>query len=368
MKTRAAILWESNKPVVVEEIELDPPRAGEVLVRMAVTGVCHSDLSAVRGLIRYDEPTVLGHEGAGTVVEVGQGVTTVTPGDRVMLAFVQPCGRCYQCTRGRSNICERHVKTPRGALFDGTRRFHKDSVRFMQYSRVGAMSEFTVVSADGVVPVRPDASIQQAALVSCCVMTGIGAVRNTAAVELGSTVAVIGVGGTGINVVQGAVLAGASQVIAIDLSEDRLRWATEFGATHTLNSTECDPIERVLGLTAGSGVDYAFEAIGKPETITQAFRMLRGGGTAVVIGLTGADETASIPAQMLTGGERRLIGCMYGSSRIQTDMPRLLQLAQAGRLRLEELVSRTWKLDQINEAFAELESGHGLRSVISFED
>jgi len=365
MKTRAAIMYEANQPVVVEEIELDEPKSREVLVKMAATGVCHSDLSAVRGVIHYEEPTVLGHEGAGTIVEVGPDVTSVKPGQHVMLAFIAPCGRCFQCSNGRPSICDRHWRdTPRGALFDGTRRFSKDETRYMHFSRVAAMSEYTVVSEDAVIPIHDDVPLDKAALVSCGVMTGVGAVTNTANVEIGSTVAVIGVGGAGINVVQGAILRGASQIIAIDISPDRLQWAKQLGATHTINAEDNDPVKQLLQLTDGVGVDYSFEAIGKSVTIEQSFRMLRAGGTAVIIGITGSRDLVRIPAQMFPTGERRIVGSMYGSARVKIDMPRLLDLYRKGRLKLDELVSKTWRLDQINEAFEEMESGHGLRGLI----
>ena len=369
MKTRAAIMYEPNQPVVVEEIELDEPKSREVLVKMAATGVCHSDLSAVRGVIRYEEPTVLGHEGAGTIVEVGPDVTSVKPGQHIMLAFIAPCGRCFQCSNGHPSICDRHWRdTARGALFDGTHRFHKGDTRFMHFSRVAAMSEYTVVSEDAVIAIDDDIPMDKAALVSCGVMTGVGAVTNTANVELGSTVAVIGIGGAGINVIQGAVLRSASQIIAIDVSPERLQWAAQLGATHTLNAQDNDPVKQVMQLTNGAGVNYAFEAIGKSITIEQSFRMLRAGGTAVIIGITGSRDLVRIPAQMLPAGERRIVGSMYGSARVKTDMPRLLDLYRKGRLKLDELVSKTWQLDQINEAFAEMESGHGLRGLIVFDN
>ncbi len=369
MKTRAAIMFEHNQPVVIDEIDVEPPKEGEVLVKMKAAGVCHSDLSVVTGTIYYDQPTVLGHEGAGEIVEVGPGVKSVEAGQRVMLAFISACGTCYQCTRGRPNICETHwLKYPRGTLFDGTTRFFQGSRRFLQMSRVGAMSDYVVVSENGVIPIQGDAPIDKAALIGCSVTTGVGAVVHTAKVEVGSDVAVIGIGGTGINVIQGAVMAGARRIIAVDVQPERLRWAEEFGATDVVNASDGKTVKQVRKLTDGDGVDYSFEAIGNPRTMAEAFGMLRFGGTAVIIGIAGKDDKVSLPAQLFPAGERRMVGSMYGSSRMRTDMPRLLDLYRVGRLKLDELVSQTYRLDQINEAFEELKAGRGRRGVILFDD
>ena len=369
MKTVAAVMYEHHQPVVVEELDLDGPRDGEVLVEMKAAGVCHSDYSVVTGTIFHDEPTVLGHEGAGIVVEVGPGVRSVKVGQRVMLAFISACGKCFQCTRGRPSICEMQWKgAPPGTMFDGSCRFYKGRQRFCHMSRVGCMSQYTVVSENAVIPFDGAAQFEQAALIGCSVMTGVGAVVNTAKVEFGSSVAVIGTGGTGINVIQGAGMAGATKIIAVDINDERLGWATQFGATHTVNNRDGEAVERVLALTQSVGVDYAFEAIGKSATIEQAFRMLGFGGTAVVIGIAGKHEKVSLPAVMFPAGERRIVGSMYGSSQMCNDMPRLLELYRANRLKLDELVSRNYKLSQINEAFEDLKSGQGMRGVILFDD
>ena len=368
MRTRAAIMCEHRRPLVVDEIALDPPKDGEVLVKMQAAGVCHSDWSVVTGAIWYDGPTVLGHEGAGIIADVGPGVNSVATGQQVLLSFISACGNCYHCIRGRPNICDTHWRgAPRGMLFDGTTRFHHDSERLMHMSRVGAMSEYTVVSENAVIPIDTDVSVEKLALVGCSVTTGVGAVVNTARVEIGSTVAVLGVGGTGINVVQAAAMVGCDKIVAIDISRERLSWARRFGATHTVNATVEDSVEAVMRLTGEDGVDYSFEAIGNPKTISDAFRMLRHGGTAVVIGIAGKDDVVSLPAQLFPAGERRIVGSMYGSSRMRLEMPRLVNLYKAGKLKLDELVSRTYKLDEINEAFADMNSGRGLRGVVLFD-
>ncbi|GIX06542.1 MAG: alcohol dehydrogenase [Candidatus Poribacteria bacterium] len=368
MRTRAAIAYRRNAPLVVEELELDPPQTGQVLVKLAASGVCHSDLSAITGTIPMPLPFVVGHEGAGTVVEVGPGVRSVRPGDRVMLSFITPCGRCRFCTVGRPNLCLSFWLQPRGGLIDGTKPFHKDGRRYNMMTRTGTLSEYTVVSEQAVVPVPPGTPLDRAALLGCAVTTGVGAVLNTAKVEPGSTVAVLGAGGVGINVVQGARLAHASRVIVVDRIAEKLEAARRFGATDCVDASLGDPVQQVLELTEGEGVDYAFEAIGNPTTIEQAFRMLRFGGTAVVIGIAPGEATISVPASLFPYGERRLIGSMYGSARMRVDMLRYLQLYFQGQLLLDELVSRTYTLDQVNEAFDDLRAGRNIRGVVVFEE
>lgn len=368
MKTRAAIVYEVNQPVVVEEVELDPPKQGEVLVKVAASGVCHSDLSVINGTISFPLPGILGHEGAGFVADVGPGVTLVKPGDAVIFTFVSACGRCTYCTRGRPNLCAIHWGTePRGVLFDGTSRFHKGEQRFSQFTRTGTMSEYTVVSENAVIPVSQDTPLDKAVLVGCGVTTGVGAVTNTAKVEPGSSVAVIGAGGVGINVVQGAVLVGAAKIIVADIVPRKLEFARQFGATHTVDASKQDPVEKVLELTDGTGVEYAFEVIGNPNTIAQAFQMLCMGGTAVVVGIASRDAQVSLPAYMFPYGERRLVGSMYGSSQMRVDMLRLLELYRIGKLKLDELVTKTYTLDGVNEAFADMEAGLNIRGVILYE-
>jgi len=330
--------------------------------------VCHSDLSVVNGTIPMSLPAVLGHEGAGVIADVGPGVESVRPGDAVMLTFVTACGQCHYCTSGRPNLCSKHWRTtPRGTLMDGTCRFHKGEQRFFQMARAGTMSEYTVVGENAVIRVDESTPLDKAALIGCGVMTGVGAVSNTVGVEPGSTVVIIGAGGVGLNVVQGAVLVGAGRIIVVDIVPRKLEFARRFGATDAVDASKEDAVERVLEMTGGEGADYAFEAIGNPTTIAQAFRMVRPGGTAVAIGIAGKDAMVLIPAAMLPYGERRLVGSMYGSARMRVDMPRLLHLYRDGRLKLDELVTRTYTIDQVNDAFADMEAGLNVRGVILFE-
>ncbi|MDA1192212.1 MAG: Zn-dependent alcohol dehydrogenase [Candidatus Poribacteria bacterium] len=372
MKTRAAVLYDAPRPMasamVVEELELDPPGVGEVVVKLAASGVCHSDYSVINGNIPHPLPVVLGHEGAGTVVEVGAGVRSVKSGDTAILTYVTPCGRCYFCTTGKPALCTTHSRdTPPGTLLDGTCRLHKRDTRYRQLTRLGTMSEYAVVSENAVVPIRPDTPLDKAALIGCAVTTGVGAVLNTAKVEAGSRIVVIGAGGVGLNVVQGARLVGASRIIVVDVVPSKLEYARKFGATDLVNAKECDPIQAVMDLTDGIGADYAFEAIGGARTIEQAFRMIRIAGTAVVIGIAEHDAEVRLPATMFPRGERRLIGCYYGSSRMRVDMVKYLGLYRDGQLNLDALVTKTYTLDQVNEAFVDMQEGRNARGVIVFD-
>lgn len=367
MKTHAAVCYERNQPVVVEEIDLDPPQQSEILLRIAASGVCHSDLSVVTGIQTHALPEVLGHEGAGVIEAVGPGVTRFKEGDRVMLSFVSSCGTCEYCTRGRHCLCAVHFSGPRGFMLDGTTRFHKNGERIHHFSRLGTMSQYCVVPENSVVPVPDDIGLDKAALVGCGVTTGMGAALRTANVEFGSSAAIIGAGGVGLNVIQGARLAGAEKIIAIDRDPGKLAAAKNFGATHTVNASEVDAVEGVKALTNGEGVDYSFEAIGRSDTIEQAFHMLRMGGTAVVIGIPAADATITLPAGLFPFGERKLIGSFFGSAQSRVDMPRILNLYRSGRVMLDELVTKTYRLEEVNEAFTDLKAGRNLRGVILFD-
>ena len=366
MKTRAAIVYEHDQPLVVEDVELDAPAPGQALVKLTASGVCHSDLSVIDGTIPLPLPAVLGHEGAGIVEEVGAGVKSVKPGDTVMMTFVTPCGHCFHCSRGRPNICIDHWTAPRGFLTDGTQPFHQNGKRFHQMARIGTFADYTVVSANALVPVPSETPLDKAALIGCGVTTGVGAVINTAKVEAGSSMAVIGIGGVGVNVIQGGVLSGAEKIIAIDVVDGKLEAAREFGATHTVNSHDLDPVETVMGLTDEVGVDYAFEVIGNPKTVALGFDMTRTGGAVVMIGVPRVDATLELPAAKIVYGERRVLGSMYGSSRMHADMPRLLRLYRTGKLKVDELVTETYAIEQVNEAFDDLRAGKNIRGLIDF--
>ncbi len=366
MKTRTAVMYQHNQPVVVEELELEEPKANEVLVRTAASGVCHSDLSVVTGAIYYDAAVALGHEGAGVIERVGADVTGFHPGDHVILSFVSYCGDCPMCHIEKVCLCESY-DVPRGFQLDGTYRLYNSAGDgILQMARIATMSEYMVVPQQNLVKIDPQYALEKAALVGCGVTTGVGAVLNTAKVEPGSAVAVIGTGGVGLNVIQGAGLAQAGPIIAVDISEKKLNFAKNFGATDTVNAAEVDPVDAVRELTDGRGVDYAFEVIGNPETIVQAYRMVRAAGTAVIVGMAHHQKEFSIPAQHFVSTERQLIGSFYGSCHPRVDMPKLLNLYTEGKLKLDELITRHYRLEQINEAFADMEAGENARGVIVF--
>jgi S-(hydroxymethyl)glutathione dehydrogenase / alcohol dehydrogenase len=364
---KAAICYEHNQPVRVDDVTLDPPRRDEVRVRLAATGVCHSDFSLVTGLLRGKLPCVLGHEGAGVIEEVGEGVGHLARGDKVVLSWVTPCGRCYFCRLAKPHLCEvgeRINKTNR--MPDGTTRVHKDGQELNVFSAIGTMAEFAVAPANAAVKLPPDAPLDKCALLGCAVTTGVGAVFNTAKVVPGSSVAVFGAGGVGLNAIQGAAIAGAERIVAVDANPAKLELARTFGATDVVDASKADPVESIRALTGGRGVDYAFEAIGTKRTVEQAFEATRKAGTCVVIGLGSIKESVSLNLFFLPLLEKRLLGCWYGSADVHRDIPRLLSLYRAGKLKLDALVTRTYALEEINEAFAAMNSGANARGVILF--
>ena len=368
IRTQAAVVYEHHKPVVVEELTVDPPKAGEVLLRMVASGVCHSDLSVVTGTIYYDPPVVLGHEGAGFVAEVGPDVTAVQPGDHVVLAFATSCGECPMCKMGYVVLCT-GIKARGGRLLDDTCRFHNAAGEpIPQMARIGTMSQYAVVSERSLIKIDKHYPLDKAVLVGCRVTTGVGAAINTAQVKRGDKVAIIGTGGVGLNAVQGAAIAGASQIIAVDIEDRKLELASSFGATDAVNPKDGDPVQAVLNLTGGVGVDYAIEVIGNVKTIQQAYGMVRRRGTVVVVGMDSDEKRIETPAQDIVRTEKRLVGSYYGSSNPQEDMPKLLALYDEGKLKLDELITQTYRLDQINQAFADLESGQNARGVILFDE
>lgn len=353
---KAAVLREANKPLVIEDVSIDDPGPGQVLVKTSATGVCHSDLHFIDGLWPIQTPAVLGHEAAGVVEKVGDGVTYVSPGDHVIMLFTPFCGTCRFCTTGRPNLCgEGRATTP---------TLHIGDRAVAPFLSMSSFAEYMVVPQGGVVKIREEVPMAAAALVGCSVMTGVGAAINTAKVEPGSSCAVIGSGGVGLNVIQGCALAGAERIIAIDINTNKLEMAREFGATHFVDASKENPVQKVQELTGG-GADYAFEVIGLPAAITQAFNMVRRGGEAIVVGMApiGSEVSISAPAFL---AEKVLRGCVYGSTRPRYDMPRILDLYMAGKLKLDELVSRTYPLEGINDAFAAMKNGEVARSVIVF--
>ena len=353
---KAAILYEVNKPLVIEDIEIDDPGPGQVMVKTVSSGVCHSDLHQIEGLWPVDLPVVLGHEAAGIVEKVGEGVTYVQPGDHVVMNFIPFCGACRYCQSGRPVLCTEG----RGVA----NHLHKGGQRINVFISVSAFAEHMVAPESGVVKVRRDAPLDKLGIMGCAVATGVGAILNTAQVEAGSSVAVIGVGGVGLNVIQGAALVAASPIIAVDVLASKLEMAQQFGATHCVNAAKEDPVEAVRALTRG-GADYAFEVIGRPESVSQAFDMVHAGGEAIMVGLSPVGSKTAIDTRGLLS-EKVLKGCTYGSIRPRVDIPRFIDLYMAGRLKLDELVTRSYPLEEINEAFAAMKAGEVARSVITF--
>jgi S-(hydroxymethyl)glutathione dehydrogenase/alcohol dehydrogenase len=361
---KAAVLYDSRTPMVIEEVQLDDPGPNEVLVQVAAGGVCRTDLHVLKGEWTARFPIVLGHEAAGAVAAVGAGVTRVRPGDPVVLTFKPHCGYCEPCMSGRPHLCA-GLGGPGGTLPGGHTRLSKGGQPIHHFARTAAFAEYAVLHESSVVLIGPATPMEVAALVGCSVTTGVGAVLNTARVRPGSTVAVIGCGGVGLNVIQGARLANAGRIIAVDVSQEKLEFAERFGATDTVDAREASPVDAIRRLTGG-GADYTFEALGSAETIRTAFEAVRTGGTATVVGMAPVGEYAQIDAFALAVQEKTLQGSFYGSARTHVDMPKYLALAQAGKLDLGALVTRRYPLEAINEAYAALDRGEVGRGVIVF--
>jgi len=365
MRIRAAVLHEPGAPVRVETVELDPPRAGEVLVRVAAAGVCHSDVRLADGELGEGRwPMVLGHEGAGVVEAVGEGVTHVAPGDPVGFCIVPSCRECVECRRGRINLCvpagENGV---RGTLMDGTLRLRLPDGTPLQHALMTAcFAERAVVMAAGAVPLPARLPLWQAALLGCGVVTGFGAVRNVARVAAGDSVAVIGCGGVGQHVLAAAALAGADPLIAVDRDPTKLELALARGATHAVEAGSATTAARVA-LVSGGGVEHALEVVGIPETMRLAWDVLRPGGNAVVVGLAPKGAEVSLPAIEFLS-DKGIRGSYYGNGDPQTDLPELAELALAGDLDLEGVVTHVEPLDAVADALDRLRSGTGVRTVL----
>jgi S-(hydroxymethyl)glutathione dehydrogenase/alcohol dehydrogenase len=357
-------MFAANEPLQIEEIELADPGPGEVRLQVEAAGVCHSDLHWMLGHASTPLPVILGHEGCGIVESVGAGVTSVQPGDRCVFILRPNCGRCDYCTVGRPMLCDGRTN-PDGTLFDGStriRRLNGDVV--YHYGRISCFAEHAVIPEEQLLVCGLDIPADRAALVGCAVITGFGAVMNTARIELGSDVAVIGCGGIGLNVIQAARMLGARRIVAVDVDERHLGFARGFGATDVVDARAGDPVAAIHEITGG-GAHYAFDAYGSPRTMEQAFAAVRAGGTAVQIGLSAEGETGSISPFELALSEKTLKGSFMGSSRPRVDMPRLLDLYRLGKLDLDRLVTRTYRLDEINEAYDDLQRGVLARGVIT---
>ncbi|MCH8238503.1 MAG: Zn-dependent alcohol dehydrogenase [Proteobacteria bacterium] len=367
MKSKAAVLFEIGRKLEICQVDVQDPGPGEVRIQMVAGGVCHSDLHVMTGHLNAPLPAILGHEGAGIVADVGAGVSSVKPGDHVIPLWRLSCGECEYCTGNRPALCAAGTEIRwSGHLADGTSRFRFNGQEIKHFAGVSSFSNYTVVPEKAVLKIPHDLPLELAALIGCAVITGVGAVVNAAQVKPGRTVAVFGTGGVGINVVQGAALAGAGKIIAVDLLESRLEHAKNFGATHTLNPSAGDPVARIRDLTGGRGVDYAFEVVGLPVTMRQAYDCLAKRGVAMVVGITPTTAEVSVPSLSLVYEERVLTGSLYGSAAPKTDIPRLIDLYRAGRLKLDELLTRSYPLEEINQAYDALKSGETLRSVVTF--
>lgn len=370
MEAKAAVLYEPGTPLRFESVSVLPPGPGEVQVRMHVAGVCHSDLHVIKGDQPMKMPIIPGHEGAGIIEAVGAGVESVTEGDHVIPIWRMSCGTCEYCLGGRPALCD--VGTAlrfTGRMPDGKTRFQTArGEEILHYAGVSTFSELSTMPEGAVVKIPKDFPLEFAALIGCGVITGFGAVFNAGDVKAGDTVAVFGCGGIGLNIVQSAKLAGAVRVIAVDTVSGKLDYAREMGATDFVNASEVDPVEAIHELTGNLGVDFAFEAIGLPEPIEQAYDATRKGGTCVVVGIAPPAARAKINVNALVYAEKTLKGSIYGSTRPRIDLLRLIDLYRAGRLKLEELLTRTYPLSEINEAYADLEAGKVARSLLHCQE
>jgi S-(hydroxymethyl)glutathione dehydrogenase/alcohol dehydrogenase len=364
VRVRAAVLREPGRPVDVEEVELDPPRAGEVLVRVAAAGVCHSDVHLADGALGDGRwPMVLGHEGAGVVESVGDGVTHVLPGDPVAFCFVPSCRECRFCLAGKPNLCTPAGESSfRGTLMDGTSRLRLPDGTELQHGLMTAcFADYAVVAKGGVVPLPRELPLWQGALLGCGVVTGMGAVRNVAGVQRGDSVAVFGCGGVGLQVIAAARLAGAEPIVAVDRVEEKLELARSLGATHGVDASD-KPVSRIRALTGG-GVDTAFEVIGLPETIRLAWGAIRPGGTVVVVGLAAKGVDASVPAIEFLS-DKSLRGTYYGSGDAAAELPEYARLVLTGELDLASVITHTAPLEGVEEALGRLRRGEGARTVL----
>jgi len=363
---RAAVLYEAQTPMTIEEVSIDGPRDDEVLVQVRATGACHSDYHVIDGSwngVGHPFPVILGHEAAGIVEKVGADVTSVKAGDHVILSFAPNCGRCRMCTIGQPQLCSGMRSAP-GTFPDGTRRHRRGDIELNSFGRgMSSFAEYSLVHQSAAIKIAPEMPMEGAALIGCAVMTGVGAVLNTAKVEPGSTVAVFATGGVGLSIVQGAVLANASKIVAIDRLDNKLDYASSFGATHTINSRQQDPVEAIREITDGQGVDYAFDAIGDSKVSRACYDVVRRGGTAVIVGMAPTGSEISIPGT-IAGDEKTVKGCFYGSSRPAVDFPRLVDFSLRGVLQLDRMVTRTYPLAEINAAFDALARGDNARGLL----
>ena len=360
---KAAVLREAHQPLSIEDVHIDDPGPREVLVKTAACGVCHSDLHFIEGLYPTKMPIVLGHEAAGVVEKVGSLVTYVQPGDKVITCLSAFCGTCEYCITGHLSLCTR-VGLERSE--SETPRLGTKDAPVHQFANLSAFAEKMLIHENALVKVGDDMPLDRAALIGCGVTTGVGAVQNTARIHAGETVAVIGCGGVGLSAINGAFIAGASKIIAVDLSGSKLNMAKEFGATHVVNPNDGDVAKQVRNLTGGDGVHHAFECIGLKQTAEDAFRMIKPGGTATIVGMIPVGQKVELHGPEFLR-EKKMQGSNMGSNRFRIDMPRYVDFYMQGRLKLDEMISQRIKLEDVNEAFEEMKRGDIARSVIVFD-
>lgn len=372
MKTRAAVLYEMQKPrpyatsrpLVIEEVDLAPPAEGEIMVRIRAAGLCHSDLSTINGDRPRQMPMALGHEAAGEVVEIGSGVKDIVIGDHVILVFVPSCGRCLPCAEGRPALCEPGAKANgAGTLLTGGMRLSKAGKTIHHHIGVSAFADYAVVARESAIKIDRSLAFEEAALFGCAVITGAGAVINTAKMPAGSSAAIVGLGGVGLMSMLAARLSGARTIVAIDMLDDKLALARQLGATHTVNARDPQCAEQVRDLTGG-GVDYAFEMASSVKALELAYKITRRGGTTVTGSLPHPTHTMALPATNLVAEERTLKGSYVGSCVPQRDIPRFISLYQQGLLPVDRLMSERILLDQINEGFDRLSDGGTVRQIV----
>lgn len=358
---KAAVCYELDKPLVVEEVDIDPPKPGEVKVKISATAICHSDIHMFKGELPFKPPLVGGHESAGFVEEVGRGVTDFKRGDRVVISLMANCGKCRYCRTGRSWQCNAVWPLEKEA-----RMHNKKGQDLGQPFRIGSFAEYNIVHESGLVKIPDDMPLDRAALLSCGVITGFGAVVNRAKVEPMQSCVIIGAGGVGLNAVQGAALSGAFPIIAVDIADNKLKAARTFGATHMVNSSRGDPVKEIQALTDG-GADYVFITVGSVAAINQGLFMSGPRGMTVIVGLPAFKDTLQVPPFIFIKDERVLTGSYMGTTQYQTEIPKLVALYKAGKLKLDELITARFPLEDINHAIELVEQGKALRNVIMFE-
>ena len=369
MKTRAAVAWEAGQPLSVEEIDLDGPKAGEVLIRIVATGVCHTDAYTLSGEDPEGAfPSILGHEGGAVVEEVGEGVTSVKAGDHVIPLYTPECRECSFCTSGKTNLCQAiRVTQGQGLMPDGTSRFSRNGTQILHFMGTSTFSEYSVLPEIAVAKIGKEAPLESVCLLGCGITTGIGAVLNTAKVEEGATVAVFGLGGVGLSVIQGAVMANASRILAIDINPDKAEMAMALGATDFVNPNDYDdPIQDVVIELTGGGVDYSFEAVGNVNLMRAALECChKGWGESTIIGVAGAgQEIATRPFQLVTGRVWR--GSAFGGVKGRTELPGMVEQYMDGGIKVDEMITHTMGLEDINTAFDLMHEGKSIRSVVHF--